>query len=72
MLLDETGYRPYDGSEKKRFTTASKNLSDFDHRSKHCDMTSAAATRLKNAITIVSKNRSEAVLTPFDAALFPS
>lgn len=49
------------------FTTESINKSDCDYRPKHCALTSLAATRLKNTITVVSRNHGDAVLIPLDA-----
>lgn len=54
------------------FTIAFINLSGFDYRFKHADITSSAAPRLKKFIMIVSRNLTDAVLIPFEATLLPS
>lgn len=45
---------------------------DCDHRSKHCNMTSSTAPRLKNGITVGPRNRADAIIIPFHAVLLPS
>lgn len=55
--------------ETARLMTAFINVSDSDSRSKHCNMTSSAASPLKISIAVVSKYRADAVYILFDAAL---
>lgn len=57
------------GLEIIHFTTAFIYVSNYDHRSKHCDMTSLNAPQLKNLITILYKNCVDAVSIPIDAEL---
>lgn len=48
------------------------NFSDFDPRSEHSNIVSSAPLRMRKAITIVSGNRADAILVPFEAALSPN
>lgn len=54
-----------------RFATEYINLSDCYHCSKHSNIASTALLRLNNVIIIVSRNRAENLLIPFESALLP-
>lgn len=54
-----------------RSAIALETLFDLNHRLKHSDITSSAATRLNNSITIFFRIGADAVLIPFDGALLP-
>lgn len=58
--------------DKIRTTIAVIILSDFDLLSKHSDITASAAPGLNNYITVVFRNRADAVLFTLDVALLQS
>lgn len=54
------------------FTTAFMNVSNFNYFPNHSDITSLATSPLNNPSANVSRNRADAVLISFEAALLPS
>lgn len=67
-LMNPATARVNDGLETLCLTIALVNVSDCDHPSKDCNMTSSTFFRLNNSINTVSGNWTDSVLTPLDAA----